>query len=147
MDHYITVNDDCFEWNANRFESGYGRMKISGKTYRAHRVIYECAHGPIPEDMVVMHTCDNRACVRLDHLRLGTHLDNMADMVAKSRQSHNETRVYTEGEKHHNAKLTNEQVEEVRERFEAGGTSQSRLAEEYGVSQALISKIVRGLHR
>jgi hypothetical protein len=122
-------------------------MKVDGVTHRAHRVIWECAHGPIPEGMIVMHTCDNPPCVRVDHLVLGTHNDNMADMVAKGRQSHNETKVYRRGDEHPGVRLSDEDVRSLRTKYEAGGTTQTALAREFKVSQALVSQIVRGLAR
>ena len=50
-----------------------------------HRVMWEHLNGPIPADMVVMHTCDNRACCNPDHLELGTQADNVRDMMKKDR--------------------------------------------------------------
>jgi hypothetical protein len=72
----------CWLWTAARSKSGYG--SFAGR--RAHRVAHEFALGPIPPGLHVLHTCDVPACVRPDHLWLGTHADNMADKVAKGRQ-------------------------------------------------------------
>jgi len=72
-----------------RYTNGYGKRYIRGsKPYRSvlvHRWVWEQINGPIPEGLEVMHICDNRACYRLDHLRLGTHSDNMRDMHTKGR--------------------------------------------------------------
>ncbi len=141
------TKDGCHEWTGSKFLTGYGRVKMAGRTHRVTRVIWECVNGPIPEGMLLCHHCDNPPCVRLSHLFLGTVADNSRDMVAKGRSSKNETRVYFQGEKHRNAKLTDGQVAEIRERHEAGGTSQAALAREYEVSQALVSQIVRRKHR
>lgn len=137
----------CHVWLGSKFESGYGRLKVGGRSYRANRMSWEFANGPIPAGMKICHTCDNPPCVNPAHLFVGTDADNMADMARKGRASKNLTKVYTRGNEHHNAKLTDEQVGELRREYEAGGTSQSRLAVKFGVSQALVSKIVRGMHR
>jgi hypothetical protein len=58
---------------------------IDGKFKYAHRLMYENIYGPIPDGMLVMHTCDNPQCVRPGHLKLGTNADNTADSLAKGR--------------------------------------------------------------
>lgn len=66
--------------------NGYGHIGIGGRggrTVRAHRLAWELEHGPIPRGLFVLHSCDNRACVR--HLFLGTQRDNLLDMAAKRR--------------------------------------------------------------
>lgn len=66
--------------------NGYGRATYEGRQQLAHRVAWQKVNGPIPSDMEVMHLCDEPRCVRLSHLQLGTHAENMADMKAKGRQ-------------------------------------------------------------
>lgn len=88
----VDVPDGCWLWTAGRDSDGYGKLAIGlgGKEQRhtrAHRFAYEAFNGPIPDGMVVMHTCDNPPCVRPDHLVLGTPLDNNDDKVAKGRHA------------------------------------------------------------
>ncbi len=75
----------CRLWRKCRCSTGYGVIKVGGRGRRAHRVAYEVLVGPIPDGQFVMHRCDNRACVNVDHLALGTHKDNMQDMNLKGR--------------------------------------------------------------
>lgn len=71
----------CIEWPGKRHRNGYGQL--GRKT--AHRVAYECAHGPIPDGLHVLHRCDNPPCINPEHLFLGTHHDNMIDSMLKGR--------------------------------------------------------------
>jgi len=100
----------------------------------AHRVCWELLNGPVPDGLLVCHTCDNRICVRPDHLFLGTHLTNNRDAKTKGRTAR--------GARHGNVKLTAAQVLNIRARYEAGERNQHRLAEEFGVSHATISDLV-----
>lgn len=73
---------ECWEWTAHRLPKGYG---VFGPGVVAHRVAWEVAHGPIPDGLHVLHTCDNPPCCNPGHLRLGTPQDNVDDMMRKGR--------------------------------------------------------------
>jgi hypothetical protein len=82
----------CWVWTGKLKKGsggGYGILTemVDGKErcYRAHRVSWELHYGPIPDNLCVLHKCDNRACVRPTHLFLGTRGQNTEDMVAKGR--------------------------------------------------------------
>ena len=81
-----------------------------------------------------MHTCDRPLCVNPAHLELGSNRDNAADSARKARRPR--------GSRQHAAKLTEGQVLNLRARYEAGGITQKQLAEEYGISRALVSVIL-----
>lgn len=78
----------CWEWTASLDSRGYGHLRWHGTLVLAHRKSYEISISAIPDEMHVLHRCDNRRCVRPDHLFLGTHDDNMKDMAKKKRHKH-----------------------------------------------------------
>ena len=77
----------CWLWTGATSD-GYGRISAGARgagTLRAHRVSYELHHGSLDEDLVLLHACDNRRCVRPEHLTPGTQLENVHDMIDKGR--------------------------------------------------------------
>ncbi len=81
----VQKGDGCWEWQGSRNKLGYGITSLRGRAIRAHRVSWEIVNGPIPDGLLVCHRCDNPACVRPDHLFLGTQIDNLRDMRTKGR--------------------------------------------------------------
>jgi hypothetical protein len=79
----------CWNWTGTKARGGYGRIVIREEGRRvqlvASRAAYEQWVGPIPVGMMVLHGCDNAGCINPQHLRLGTHQDNMDDKVARNR--------------------------------------------------------------
>lgn len=128
----------CWEWTGSRHEQGYGRYRQGDRIAKAHRVSYEIHKGPIPDGLFVLHRCDNPACVNPDHLFLGTHDDNMADMVAKGRARTNKR----SGLLNPAAKITPAEAEEIRRL--RGRATQAQIARRFGVSQQLVSCIQTG---
>lgn len=135
----------CWMWiGCTQAPAGYGRIGLGGKsggTAYAHRVSYAIHFGD-PGELFVLHSCDNPRCVRPDHLFLGTHGDNMADASTKGRAG---PKRFVFGERHHNSKPTDTEVENIRAAYP--GESQESIARRYGVSQSTISSIVRGKTR
>jgi hypothetical protein len=80
-------DSECWGWKAQKRWDGYGRWRHLGRAVFAHRFSYELHHGPIPQGMHVLHSCDNPGCTNPKHLRLGTHDENMAEMAAKGRSN------------------------------------------------------------
>src|SRR3990167_11374075 len=102
----IKKDKGCWNWNAGLFQNGYGSISINDKTYKVSRVMYELSFGKIPKGMLVCHRCDNKKCINPKHLFLGTHKENMLDMVKKGRQS--------KGEDNGRNKLTEKEIKKIR---------------------------------
>lgn len=127
----------CWLWQGHLTRSGYAQFLISrAKRMAAHRAAYVLFIGDIPEGMFVLHQCDTKACVNPFHLFLGTHADNMADMVQKGRS--------LRGERNPSAKLTARDVDSIRELL-AAGSAFTEAAATFGVSSDTVSKIGKGL--
>ncbi len=146
---------------ASRDADGYGRFwdgtfKPNGQQVMTPASRWSYAHlvGDIPESHHVLHRCDNPPCVNPAHLFTGTNADNMADRDAKGRHGgwktagdSNGSRRHPDrmprGERHAQAKLTADEVLQIRARYAEGNVYQRVLAVEFGVEQTLISAIVR----
>ena len=76
FDSRINVDGDCVVWSGTINPNGYGYMGISGKRVRVHRYAWELANGPVPDGMMIDHICHNRACVKVEHLRLADRVEN-----------------------------------------------------------------------
>lgn len=160
----VDKTGDCWRYPSKPGPGGYCKVSVSGNTRMAHQLAYEYAVGPVPPGMFVLHHCDNRTCVNPAHLFLGTHLDNMADMVAKGRQARGDshgTRIHPDrvlrgeahpvrlhpelvkrGERSPNARLTEQEVRAIRDRH-AAGVAIRQLARETGMGATTITRIVR----
>ena len=85
---YVEKTDTCWNWIKADNGAGYGIFSHEkNKIDRAHRIAYRETYGEIPKGMFVCHHCDNRKCVRPDHLFVGTNQDNVNDMMSKKRNS------------------------------------------------------------
>lgn len=128
--------DECWIWKGGYSGSGYGQFRIrKGRMIGAHRFALELVAGPLADDVMACHECDNRACVNPAHLFPGTNSDNIKDAVAKGRASM--------GVGVPNAKLTDDAVREAR-RLAAGGMYQRDIAAKLGVSQYAIWCVLSG---
>jgi hypothetical protein len=125
---------ECWEWTGNVVGNGYGRWVEDGRLWSAHRYAWFRVFGKVPT-LCILHKCDNRICVRPEHLFEGTRSENTADMVAKGRAA--------TGTRNGSARLTEAEIPEIRGALASGATLQS-LADEYGVCIDTISKIKLG---
>ncbi len=128
---------DCWLWTAWKRTSGYGGFGLcTGLGVVAHRVSWVIANGEeVPVGMLVCHTCDVRACVNPAHLWIGTHMQNVEDMISKGRAS------YPIGEARPNSKLTPDCVREIR-RLRGQGATYESIGARFGVGTSTIVHVV-----
>lgn len=123
----------CWEWQEKSVDrSGYGLIKhrwFGEKFMYVHRIMYEIKNGHIPEDMIVLHSCDNPRCCNPEHLSVGTHYMNTLDMLMKDRQ---------------HSKLSRIDVIRMKRYLVAKRYTHKELAEKYGVSVGTIRGIAQG---
>lgn len=133
-----TVDNEngCWVWTGSM--SGPQKDRPTTRFGKAYRTMWELTNGPIPTGMLVCHKCDNPPCINPDHLFLGTHKYNMQDCVKKGRLC--PPPVYR-GESNFKAKLTRDDVIEIRKRDSS--FSRKQLADEFGVSTVMIRYIQR----
>jgi hypothetical protein len=132
---WTVTSAGCWEFGGPRNSGGYGKLRFAGKHPAAHRLAYEAWVGSIPNGLVVRHRCDNRPCVNPQHLELGTVADNNRDRAERGRSSR--------GSKSPNAKLTEDEVTEMRALYTTGGWTYRTLGARYGVSDVMVGNIVR----
>lgn len=134
----------CWVWTATKDKKGYGFTWIGPERktrqhIRTHRLSYLLHVGPIPENLSVLHKCDNTSCVRPDHLFLGTQLDNMRDMCRKGRRRAGDAR----GLRNPRAILTPALIEIARAMY-VRGDSYPTIAARFSVGPEAIGRALRG---
>lgn len=132
----LIKQDGCWGWSGAFTTAGYCRLRSRGADLLGHRLSWEHHKGTIPEGLWVLHKCDNPGCCNPDHLFLGTPKDNVHDMISKNRK------VVTRGEQSGNAKLTVNEVVEIRNLRRSGMTTRG-IANRFGVGPSSISLIAR----
>ena len=128
-------NSGCWIWTGGVSGNGYGYANVNGKQVRAHRAVFEAMRRSIPDGGCACHRCDNKLCVNPDHIFIGSHAENMADMRSKHRHRP------PIGERSGTAKLTAEQVREIRD-MASWYVPHQEIADRFGVTRSHISHIV-----
>ena len=128
---------DCWHFTGALLSNGYGHFAVNEKMIKAHRFSFELHNGPIAEGMCCLHSCDNRRCCNPSHLFIGTHTENMRDMIKKNRDNK------SKGSSHYKSKLDEDCVLIIKKRI-AYGEKNIDLAKEYGVCHQTISLIKNG---
>ena len=136
----IGEGNTCWLWKASLKGAGYGSFFVANKHLMAHRESFRIFKGPILKDKCIMHVCDNRICVRPDHLRMGTALDNVRDKISKGRAA-----PILSGEKHHWSNMTESIVLEIRE-LHKKGHSQREIGRRFNINWRNVHAIVKRIN-
>lgn len=168
-------SDACWPWTGVTVESGYGHVRWDGAQLRTHRLAWVLTHGAIPDGLLVLHTCEarypvgdtgHRRCCNPAHLKLGTHQDNMDDLVRSGRVAtgqrsgsytkphtrnygarnarHTHPETTARGERHGRATFTPEQVTAIRLAYLAGETNCAALARRFGGTKGGVYALIAG---
>lgn len=129
--------NDCWLWQGAQNGHGYGKFWVKPHCFQAHRISWSIHYGNIPDGLHVLHSCDQTDCCNPTHLFLGTNDDNVQDRESKGRGK----TPRLNGESISRAKFTSADVISIRNRC-ATGETQKEIAQEYGVYQSAISKII-----
>jgi hypothetical protein len=130
--------NECWLWSRSTNKNGYGFFFVGRRnSFLAHRIAYYIHYQKDPGESDVLHKCDTTGCVNPFHLFLGTHTDNMQDMVKKGRAKRQQ------GSKRPQSKLTEEIVDEIRSITPYWGIT-ADLARKYNVNRTTIGKVLRG---
>ncbi|HQR98148.1 MULTISPECIES: HNH endonuclease [unclassified Polaromonas] len=138
----VDESSGCWNWTGDKYRNGYGRIREGGaskRLLRVHRVSFERHKGPIPAGLVVMHECDNKACINPAHLSVGTVKQNINDAIDRGL-----SRPFRAGVLNSSARLDCERVQQIRQDYSAGGISQRVLAQMHGVAESTIQALIGG---
>ncbi len=139
---HVVRTGGCWLWTGAKFTDGYGKIRLdraSKKYISAHRLSWQIAYGQVPQGLSVLHQCDTPACVRPDHLFLGTQTDNCMDMMEKGRDRH------PRGEAHQGARLREQDVVQIRKIGREGILTSSETAAFYGITRDYAKALMSGL--
>ena len=139
----VKKSDGCWLWTGSIHpNTGYGQLTVlypdgARRPLGAHRLSWELANGPLQPGQWVLHRCDRPACVRPDHLFLGTHKTNMEDAASKGRLHRQRPKGQT---------VSDETIRDILTRV-AAGELKAHVARDAGVSGAFVTLLVKGLRR
>ncbi len=129
----------CMKWTGSTNGNGYGTFYLGGGPRKAHRVAFRIYKGYWPRPMC-LHNCNNRLCVNPEHLREGTHLDNMTDMQVSGRTAR------TAGNKNGRTKISDERLPYLFH-LRNSGLTYKEISQKVGISWQQVTNIILGRSR
>lgn len=134
FENSVIKKEGCWDWNGTAHHSGYINLKYDGQRIGLHRISWMIHKGPIPDDLWVLHHCDNRRCSNPEHLYLGTPINNVQDREQRSKG------FQLRGSGHHRAIFTEKNVREIKKLLNLG-VNISKLAKKFNCSPASLKYI------
>ena len=146
----------CWKWLKSKSTGGYGQFDYKKIKWNAHRYSWwyhnECPDLEELKGKQIMHQCDNPECCNPEHLTLGTPKDNAIDALTRIKKKVYSPKLEKEkdisfsrkGENNGRAKLTMEQVNQIRQKRDTGLKygELKKLAEEYNITYITMQKII-----
>lgn len=126
----LRPDGDCLVWTRSTNGKGYGQTSYGGRMVYVHRVAWALAKGSLEESNLVLHHCDNPPCANPEHLFVGDHKANTADMMTKGR--------HVQSMKPTDPATLAEVV-----RLSGLGWSTRRIGRGVGLSSSYVSKLIR----
>ena len=126
----------CWLWIGSTNNRGYGKIYLDGKLQLAHRAAYNLFKGDIAAEMVICHICDVKCCVNPYHLYQGSQRDNVRDSKARGQMA--------VGARNGNAKLTADQIREIRSMSNTSNLTKSEIGKLFGIARITVQQITSG---
>ena len=144
----INKKTGCWIWRGAAHRNGYGHLTVDGKKWFAHRYLYTLAFGEIPENGVLLHSCDIRLCVCPNHLKVGSVYDNNADTGQKGKSKIGKAGKWDDFTIDAGPKplggLSNDRQLAVRQLYYDTKWTQKKIAGLYGIDRKVAKRIIDG---
>lgn len=137
----MKAESGCLIWIGTIQRHGYGAIKIDGRKIDAHQAAWRIANGgiPVPIGKLIRHLCNCRQCVNVEHLKCGTHAENMQDAFDNGLGE-----FMPRGEEAWNSVLTDELVRTIWAIHEPRKYGATQIARKLGLNRSTVSAVITG---